>query len=74
MEDISENIDKYVVDEEEYSPDGEHEQDIVITVVEILVHHNREEEDSVEDNHEGGDGAVSTNPGPGHTPPGGGAG
>ena len=52
-------------DDHEYSPDGEHDQDIVKAVVEILVSDHREEKDTIEDNDKGGDRCVATNPGPG---------
>ena len=63
-------MNEYIDDGKEYSPDREHDQDIVITVVEILVHDDGEEKESVEHNHQGGHRGVATDPGPGQVQPG----
>ena len=50
-------------------PEREHNDDIVVAVVQILVADHAEHDDHVEDDDKGGGGAVSAHPGPGHAPP-----
>ena len=50
-------------------PEREHNDDIVVAVVQILVADYAEHDDHVEDDDQGGGGAVAAHPGPGHAPP-----
>ena len=50
-------------------PEREHNDDIVVAVVQILVADHAEHDDHVEDNDQGGGGAVAAHPGPGYAPP-----